>query len=300
MHELVTVVTPTYNRAHLLEKLYNSLCSQIDKRFKWLVIDDGSCDNTEEVVAQFVRQADFEVAYIKKENGGKHTALNIAFQIVDTYLTFIVDSDDVLTKDAIASICEYSDEIKRQNLSGVNFLRGYSNGTVIGDVWPGERFVDNDINVRLNKGITGDKAEVFRTDILRQYQFPVYPEERFIGEHYVWWQIAYDYDMLYVNKVIYLTEYLDGGLTKSGRVLRLKNPLGGMAGAQVAFHPMIPLKIQIRNAILYGIYGFQAKFRCWDIVTSAKAKWLVLLTLVPAKMLQLYWVKKYLGDCNDS
>lgn len=98
---LITVVTPSYNRFHTLPALYNSLQAQTSKCFEWLIVDDGSTDDTEALVETFIPD-NYKLRYIKKENGGKHTALNVAFLNVYTPLTFIVDSDDVLTPDAIA------------------------------------------------------------------------------------------------------------------------------------------------------------------------------------------------------
>ena len=100
----ITVLTPAYNRGKLLEKLYESLCAQDCKDFEWLIVDDGSTDDTSERVEQMKQTADFPIFYHRKENGGKHTALNYAYQFIKTPLTFIVDSDDSLTRDAISYV----------------------------------------------------------------------------------------------------------------------------------------------------------------------------------------------------
>lgn len=294
MNELITVLTPTFNRKKQLVKLFESLQQQTNKSFKWLIIDDGSTDNTEKVVKKFVETAAFDVKYTKKENGGKHTALNLGFRMIDTYFTFIVDSDDVLTVNAIDKIYAYSDVVKRKNLSGIAFLRGYSEKECIGKPFPQNEAIDNDINIRLRKNITGDKAEVWRTDILCKYEFPVFENERFQGENYIWWQVARKYNMLYVNKIIYITEYLDGGLTKSGRAMRLRNPLGGMENSKMAFYPEFPLKIRVKCALLYDVYGYQARLSLIKIVRTSRNAWLTGLCLIPAKLLQLYWKHRYL------
>ena len=296
MDEMITVLTPTYNRENYLRELFKSLCKQTRKDFKWLIIDDGSQDDTEQLVNTFDSDADFKIEYIKKENGGKHTALNIGFKIINTYLTFIVDSDDVLTEDAIELIYNDIPIIKSNNLCGVSFLRGYSKAECIGNYFPKDGAIDNDITIRLKLNISGDKAEVWRTDILRQYQFPVFENERFQGENYVWWQIARKYNMLYRNKIIYITKYLDEGLTKSGRAMRLKNPLGGMENSKMAFYPEFPIKIKIKCGILYDLYGYQAKWTLCKIITTSGNSVITLFCALPAKVLQLYWKKKYLKD----
>lgn len=296
MNEMITVLTPTYNRSTYLKRLFQSLCRQTRKDFKWLIIDDGSQDETEQMINSFTIDADFKINYVKKENGGKHTALNIGFKIVDTYLTFIVDSDDILTDDAIESIYSVIHMIRKKDLCGVSFLRGYDETTCIGDRFPEDGVVDNDISVRLKHNVSGDKAEVWRTDILHQYQFPVFKNEYFQGENYVWWQIARKYNMLYSNKIIYITEYLDAGLTKSGRAMRLKNPLGGMENSKVAFYPEFPLKTKIKCGILYDVYGYQAKWPLYKIIKKSGSSFLTLICALPAKALQMYWKMKYLRN----
>ena len=109
----ITVLTPTYNRGELLKKLYNSLCKQKCKDFEWLIVDDGSIDDTYACVEQIKKIADFPISYYKKENGGKHTALNYAYQFIKNPLTFIVDSDDFLTPDAISCIEEVYKKYKK-------------------------------------------------------------------------------------------------------------------------------------------------------------------------------------------
>lgn len=296
MDEMITVLTPTYNRGNYLRKLFESLCKQTRKDFKWLIIDDGSQDETNQLIKEFVRVADFKINYIEKENGGKHTALNIGFNVIDTYLTFIVDSDDIITEDAIETIYNAIPQISSDNLCGVAFLRGYSKTECIGNIFPKDGAIDNDITIRLKYNISGDKAEVWRTDILRQYQFPVFDKERFQGENYVWWQIARKYNMLYRNKIIYITKYLAGGLTKSGRAMRLNNPLGGMENSKMAFYPEFPLKTKIKCGILYDVYGYQAKWSLYKIIKNSGSSCLTLICALPAKILQLYWKAKYLKD----
>lgn len=125
----ITVLTPAYNRGKLLEKLYESLCAQDCKDFEWLIVDDGSTDDTSERVEQMKQTADFPISYHKKENGGKHTALNYAYQFIKAPLTFIVDSDDSLTVDAISCVNEIYKKYKNESdLCGFSFLRGKPDG----------------------------------------------------------------------------------------------------------------------------------------------------------------------------
>lgn len=291
MERLVTVFTPAYNRAHTLPMLYQSLCNQTNMNFEWLIIDDGSKDDTEAVVARFSDEAPFKIEYIKKENGGKHTALNMAFKEIDARYTFIVDSDDVLTKDAVQQIYDNDGIVMENNLAGMIFLRGYDETRVIGQTFLKEG-IFNDIDVRLRQKIGGDKAEVWRTDILRNYSFPVFKGERFQGENYVWWQIALEYDTLYVNRIIYITEYLPDGLSLAGKKLRISCPLGGMENSKVAFNKKFPLRERIKRAWLFICYGFFANKSVGEIVRKSGNKKLIIPNLPFGWMLYIYW-KKY-------
>ncbi|MBR5156070.1 MAG: glycosyltransferase family 2 protein [Clostridia bacterium] len=292
MNPLVTIFTPTYNRAEYLGKLFESLKKQTNRGFKWLIIDDGSADNTEDVVKEFLNGCDFEIKYMKKENGGKHTALNIAFQEIDTKYTFIVDSDDFLTEDAVQTIYEKDKIVTENNLAGISFLCGYDEKTVIGMPFP-EGDIFNGIDIQFRYKIKGDKAEVWRTDILKNYSFPVFEGEKFQGENYVWWKIALEYDFLYVNKIIYIAEYLPGGLSKAGKTLRIACPLGGMENSKVAFNKRFPLRERIKRAWLFVCYGLFAKKSVSEIVKESGAGWLIVPNLIFGWLLYLYWNKKY-------
>ena len=294
MEKKITVFTPTYNRAHILHHCYKSLLQQNNNQFKWLIIDDGSTDNTKEVVNEWIEENKIEIKYVYKKNGGKHTALNLGFQIIDTELTFIVDSDDILTSDAIESIISDWEKYKCSSIAGISYLRGYSIDETIGNIFPDNRCY-NGIDIQFRYKISGDKAEVWRTDILSQYSFPVYDDEKFQGENYVWWQIALKYDMMYVNKIIYITEYHKGGLTKSGRRLRINCPRGGMDNSKMGFNKKFPLKERIKRGILYNCYGFFAHKNIKErIKTSNNHKYIVLCTYLFGFFLYKYWKYKYL------
>ena len=292
MKPLVTVFTPTYNRAGYLGELFESLKSQTNHGFKWFIIDDGSTDNTEEVVKNFFDQCDFEIEYMKKENGGKHTALNIAFRAIDSDYTFIVDSDDTLTQDAIQRIYDNDVIVRENNLAGMCFLKGYDEKKVIGTPFP-EEGIFNDIELRYSKKIAGDKMEIWRTNVLKCHQFPEFKGERFQGENYVWWKIAFEYDMLYINKIIYIAEYLPDGLSKSGKKLRISCPLGGMENSKVGFNKKFPLRERIKRAWLFICYGFFAKMSVTEMVKKSE-NWKLIVPNIPfGWLLYIYWNKKY-------
>ena len=144
MSYIVSVLTPTYNREKELHNLYKSLKSQTNKEFEWVIVDDGSSDNTEEVVKGWIEEKTLDIKYIKQENGGKHTAVNTGVAQISSPLTFIVDSDDILTADAIDSIIGDSAEVvNNDKLCGIGYLRGFSETDVIGDKFSINRAIGN-------------------------------------------------------------------------------------------------------------------------------------------------------------
>ena len=136
MDKTLTIFTPAYNRAYTLHKCYESLKRQTNKNFKWMIIDDGSTDNTVDLVAKWKEKSDFEIIYIYKQNGGMHTAHNTAYQNIDTELNVCIDSDDYLTDDAIDKILSFWEENKDEKYGGIIALDIFQNGEIIGTKLP--------------------------------------------------------------------------------------------------------------------------------------------------------------------
>ncbi|MDE6273180.1 MAG: glycosyltransferase [Muribaculaceae bacterium] len=292
----VTIFTPTYNRANLLPKLYNSLCNQTSFDFEWLIIDDGSLDNTEEIVSQWLSNDRFKVRYYTKENGGKHTAINYGAQLAEGELFFIVDSDDSLTPDAIETIISEWNSVKDKNLNGIAFLRGRKtkDGYVANNasVFPEDNVISNIIVQKYNRGVSADNAEVWTTESIRRHPFTIYPGEKFMSEGMVWIRLAKENDMLFRNKVIYICEYLEGGLTKQGKKLRFLCPKGGIEGSLETMSRHFNLKMRIKQTLLYIVY---CKFDNWNLfqILRCPYKGLVTLCLPAGYGLYHYWKHKY-------
>lgn len=212
----VTVFTPTYNRAYKLIDLYESLKNQSVKNFEWIIIDDGSDDNTEEVISKLLLENnEFPIIYKKTINGGKHRAINKGIDIASGKLFFIVDSDDILTSNAVEQIIMWENELPKDKYAGVAGLKGYIDGSVIGSNLNLNYIDCTSIELR-NKNIKGDKAEVFYTDVLKKYKFPEINGENFIQEAIVWYKIAKDgYKIRWFNEIIYKVEYLPDGLSSN-------------------------------------------------------------------------------------
>lgn len=224
----LTVFTPTYNRGYIIGKLYESLKSQTKKDFEWIVIDDGSTDNTELLFQNWIKEEnEFKITYLKKKNGGKHRAINDALEIAKGELFFIVDSDDFLIYEAVEKIIAWEKDINnKNNYAGIAGNRGKNKETIIGETFLGN-WIDATSLERNKYNIRGDKAEVFYTDVLRKFKFPVFEGENFITENVVWNRIAYEgYKIRWFNEVIYICDYLGDGLTQAGMNNFIKNPKG--------------------------------------------------------------------------
>lgn len=222
----VSIFTPTYNRKDKLAKLFSSLCSQTSMNFEWLIVDDGSIDDTKAYIEGLPKQA-FDIRYIRKENGGKHTAINIGVENALGEVFAIVDSDDYLIKDAVKMIVEWFNEISDcDKFGGVAGQRAHQDNTIIGN-FPKTDFVDALMIERDKYHINGDKFEIYYTKVLKDYPFPVFEGERFLTEAVVWNRIAKKGLMLrWHHEAIYIGEYLENGLSDQKDRLVKQSPLG--------------------------------------------------------------------------
>lgn len=223
---IVTIFTPTYNRAYIISNLYESLKKQTCYDFEWLVIDDGSTDNTKLLFNKWEKEnIPFSVRYIYKENGGKHTAINKGVALAKGKYFLIVDSDDFVTPDAVEKIFQMFSTIKgaKGKYAGVSGIKIKPDKTLVGSTFEGE-FCDASSLQRKQMGITGDKAEVFYTEILKNFPFPEIEGENFCSESLVWNRIAAaGYLIRWFNEPIYVCEYLEDGLTFKVDALLIKN-----------------------------------------------------------------------------
>lgn len=249
---LITVFTSTYNRAHLLQRLFESLCKQTFNNFEWLIVDDGSKDNTEEIVkSQFINRY-FPIRYFRQNNGGKHRAVNWGVKKARGELFFIADSDDILPPDAIETVARQYDAIKNdKSFAGVAGLDGSFGGKVIGSGLSKDVIDDTSINLRCKLGVTGDMKEVFRTDVLRKFPFPEIEGEKFCPEILVWNRIATKYKLRFFNQIIYLAEYQEDGITSGIVKARMNSPIASMMTYAEMTRYDIPLKQKIKAAINY-------------------------------------------------
>ena len=290
---MITVLTPTFNREGVLRSLWDSLQKQTVKDFEWLVVDDGSTDGTKNLITKLQEKSDFPIRYIYKSNGGKHTALNVGIQTIRSELTFIVDSDDCVTDDAVESILKIHKKYRSQNnICGYAFLRAFPDGKVNGKKFDVDEKIGSYIDVRVNGDDTGaDKAEVFKTHCLKEFPFPEYPNEKFLGEDLVWVRMARKYEMVHINKAIYVGNYLEDGLTNNRRKHNIASPVGCMHRAEEFMESDLKTRYRIKGGLQYIVYGRFAGVKIVDLIRKSRHKVLATVCTPGGLFLHSRWSK---------
>lgn len=252
---IFTIFTPTYNRVCLLPKLYESLKSQTFKDFEWLIVDDGSTDGTRDLIDGWIKESLLDIRYYYQVNGGKHRAINKGVPLAKGEWFFIVDSDDYLPDNSLEIANKWLKTVEEDDsFAGVSGMRRI-NGIV-----PKVDFEVLDLSpLRITEYIRVDKAEIFKTAILKKYPFPDIPGEKFCAEGLIWSRIGLRYKLRYFNEVIYFCEYLDEGLTKSSLKNRRSNPTYASMIYREQMRNMPALKEKIRAAINYWRFVWFSK-----------------------------------------
>lgn len=275
---MITVFTPTYNRAYILPTLYKSLQSQAVHNFEWLIVDDGSTDNTTELVQRWqTEQNVFPIRYYKTSNGGKHRAINVGVANANGEAFFIVDSDDSLPINALENIQsvfkQIADDIRFAGVCGLRAdpktLKPLSNTALLNQT------LDCSMtDIRRKYHICGDMAEVFKTSVLKQYPFPEFEGENFLSEGAVWNKISQHYLLRYIPQVWYWCEYLPDGLTQNIRKKYRNNPQGTVYVLKASLtDKQEPVIRRLRTAILYWRYLYKQKIGYQEAVWWTYLVW---------------------------
>lgn len=214
----LTVFTPSYDRADLLVRCYESMKHQTYQNFIWMVIDDGSTDNTCQLVKEWIAdEHEFQLEYYYKSNGGLHTAYNEAISHITTPLCVCIDSDDWMPDDAIEKILDFWEKNGSEKVAGIVGLDYTADGKVVGDLLPDQKTV-NLIDLLIGKYpiVNGDRTNVVRTELYKKYApMKVFPGEKFFNPHYMHLQISQEYDFLVLNENLRYVEYQPGGMSDS-------------------------------------------------------------------------------------
>jgi glycosyltransferase involved in cell wall biosynthesis len=247
----LTVFTPTYNRAHLLPRLYDSLCKQTSKDFEWLVIDDGSVDHTADLIRTYIGEGKIPIHYIYKENGGMSSAHNAAFENTATELVVCLDSDDILTDDAVELITN----TWRQRNKNVPFAGviadcvNMSTKEVLGKKMPDDLDTVKFYDVYYRYKLSGDKVLVYLSDVIKKNPYRLFEGEKLTPLDMKYLEISDDLLVLHVPCME--KEYQDGGITKNIPVVYVKNPNGMAYYHQYRMKRVKNLKVKVKSIIHY-------------------------------------------------
>ncbi|OAS17198.1 glycosyltransferase family 2 protein [Paenibacillus oryzisoli] len=222
----LTVFTPTYNRAYCLPTCYESLKKQTSKDFVWLIIDDGSTDHTDQVVAGWIAENVIGIRYHRQDNQGMHGAHNTAYQLIDTELNVCIDSDDYMPPNAVERILTFWEEHGSDQVSGMIGLDSYTDGRIIGTKLPELLERSTLFELYSKHGVTGDKKLVYRSELTRAYPYPIFENEKYVGLAYKYYKLDQQYEMLLLNEVLCCVEYLPDGSSLNMVKQYVKNPRG--------------------------------------------------------------------------
>lgn len=226
MNHTLTVFTPAYNRAHTIGRTYESLCRQTCKDFEWLVIDDGSKDNTRELVEGWIAENRIPIRYIYQENQGMHGAHNTAYRNITTELNTCIDSDDYMPDDAVEKIITFWKEHGSEKYAGIVGLDIKEDGSIIGDKFP-ENLFQTTLSGYYQNGGKGDKKLVYRTDVIQKYpEYPRFENERYFSLGYKYLLIDQDYQLLTLNEPLVVVDYQTDGSSFSMWKQYWNNPNG--------------------------------------------------------------------------
>lgn len=282
---MLTVFTPAYNRADMLSRLYRSLCEQTCKDFEWLIIDDGSEDETASVVQSFINEEKINIRYHKKENGGKHTAHNLALEKAAGEWFFCVDSDDMLAQDALSKLVEKLDQLNGEK--GVIAYKEDFDGRRLSDCFPKALQRAQMYRLAADYGCKGEFTLVFSTEFARKFPFPVFAGERFVTECVVYDRMDQQGQFTLLPEVITVCEYQADGYSSDAIRLMKQNP----SGFCLYFMQRIDLQTSFLQRVIYA-----GKYWCFrwicnrpELTYRGKHKALVALATVPGILFRIYY-----------
>lgn len=282
----LTIFTPAYNRAHTLHLGYEALLRQTCKDFEWLIIDDGSTDNTRELVEGWIAENKIPIRYHYQENQGMHGAHNTAYQLIQTELNTCIDSDDYMPDDAVEKIVSFWKKYGNEKVAGIIGLDQTNRGTIIGTSFPAD-LKETTLLGFYRMGGKGDKKLVYRTDVVKAYPpYPIFSGEKYVGLSYLYMLIDQDYQLLTINEPLVVVEYQQDGSSINMYKQYWNNPKG------FAF---------LRKEFMPYTQGFFERFKtCIHYVSSSiisrnkhflqesPLKFLTLLAIIPGCLLYLY------------
>lgn len=301
--KLLTIFTPTYNRAYILHQLYDSLLRQTNESFEWLIIDDGSSDNTKQLVDEWIAEGRLTIRYVYQSNQGMHGAHNTAYELITTELNMCIDSDDYLPEDAVDKIVNFWTNNKSSAVAGFVGLDAYVNGTVIGSLLPEQLQSSSLFDLYYKHGVSGDKKLVYRTELTRQYPYPLFEGERYVGLAYKYYMLDQHYKLLMLNEVLCIVDYLPDGSSLNMFKQYAAHPKGFSFYRQALMKlPSASMGFKYRQAVHYVSSSmFAGSKQIWKELSHP---WLVAAAILPGILLHGYirlklHSKQLKGKAND-
>lgn len=287
----LTVFTPAYNRAHTLPRTYESLLAQDCKDFIWLIVDDGSSDNTAELVRSWQEKDNgFEIRYIYKENGGMHTAHNTAYENIDTELNTCIDSDDMMASGAVAKILAKWKQVKELGYAGIIALDSDFDGNVIGKGFP-EEMKETTLMGYYAAGGSGDKKLIYRTDVIKQYTpYPVFEGEKYVALAYIYRLIDQSYKLAVLNEIVCNVEYQADGHSTGMWKEYVRSPKGFAAWRKLCMQYPETKKRMVVDCIHYCASSFLIENK--NFISESPRRFLTVLCALPGELLGQYIRRK--------
>lgn len=294
-----TVFTPTYNRAHTLHRVYDSLRVQTFRDFEWIVGDDGSTDNTRELIENWSKEADFPIRYFYQENMGKHVAVNRGVQMACGELFLIADSDDALEPLALETYYRYWMDIpkeSRSEFSGIWALCQDTQGRIVGDCFPSSPFDSTPSEVFYRFRCRGEKAPCVRTDVMKEFPFPEDKIKTYIPENLVWRRIAKKYKTRFINEALRIYYTDQPGYMRAFGGKRVRYSYGGRQEHLMYLNEELALWFRyaphefLRSAVHYARFSFHQGvplFQQWRDLHPSTARILFLIGLPIALVVYL-------------
>ena len=285
-----TVFTATYNRAHTLHRVYTSLAQQTFTDFEWLVVDDGSTDNTSQLIKAWKKEASFPIRYIQQDNSGKHVAFNRGVALAEGELLLVLDSDDACVPNALKQFKYHWDNIddqERPQFSGVTSLCEDQDGKLVGDPFPQDIMDSDSLELRYRYKVQGEKWGFHRTDILCRYPFPEDLKQTYVPEDIIWNKIARKYKTRFVNEKLRI--YWIEGASLVHNQDPGKNAVGGRLqhcealNNDIKFFRYAPMRLLL-SALHYSRFSFHSGTKMYAQSGAlknnvAKILWLVMLPI---------------------
>jgi glycosyltransferase involved in cell wall biosynthesis len=291
--KMLTIFTPTYNRAYCLKNCYESLLYQTRNDFVWLVIDDGSTDNTRELVNSWIIENKIEIRYHWQENQGMHGAHNTAYELITTELNVCIDSDDHMPEQAVEKIVDFWKEYGNEKISGIVGLDSYNDNEIIGTKLPSNLTTSTLFDLYYKHKVIGDKKLVYRTELTRKYPYPIFQNERYVGLAYKYYMLDKQYELLLLNEVLCTVEYLSDGSSLNMFHQYRNNPRGFVFYRKELMQlPFAKKSFKFRQAIHY--VSSSIMINNWGFLKEAPLKSLTFLA-IPFGLILYFYIQQKQG-----